>query len=304
MKEQKRLQDMTIKDSFMFGAVMCDEENCKRLLELAIDIPIESVTVSREKCIVYHPEYKGVRLDICAKDEAHTHYNVEMQVAQKPALGKRTRYYHSQLDMEMLESGRHYRELPDAYVIFICDYDPFGKKRYRYTWEMICREEPALVLSDGCRTIILSTYGEDEDDVPAELVEFLKFVRADAKSGGLQGADLSSQEEVGAYVRRLQASVEHVKASREMEARYMLWKEMIQEEREESFAEGLAIGREEGLATAYRGIIMERILELADDVSEKLAVYLRQESNPDVLKACCDKMMRGASIEEIQKLFY
>lgn len=54
MKKRKALQDLTIKDNFLFGAV-----------------------VSREKSIVYHPEYKDVRLDIYAEDENHTHYNVK-----------------------------------------------------------------------------------------------------------------------------------------------------------------------------------------------------------------------------------
>ena len=57
----------------MFGAVMMEEENCRRFLELALGFLIERVEVSREKSIVYHPEYKGVRLDVYAKDEKNTH---------------------------------------------------------------------------------------------------------------------------------------------------------------------------------------------------------------------------------------
>ena len=67
----------------MFAAVMMEEENCRKLLELALEFPIEHVEVSYEKNIVYHPEYKGIRLDVYARDEKNTHYNVEMQVAQQ-----------------------------------------------------------------------------------------------------------------------------------------------------------------------------------------------------------------------------
>ena len=125
MAERKTLQDLTIKDNFMFGAVMMDEEICRELLELVLGFRIAKVTVSKEKCFVYHPEYKGVRLDILAADEKNTHYNVEMQVFRKRKPGKRSRYYHSQIDMELLRSGQDYEELPDSYVIFICDFDPF-----------------------------------------------------------------------------------------------------------------------------------------------------------------------------------
>ena len=102
MGRTKRLKELTIKDNFMFGAVMMDEDNCKGLLERVLEIQIDRVDVSKEKSIVYHPEYKGVRLDVYAKDEKQTRYNVEMQVERKPALGKRSRYYQSQMDMEML----------------------------------------------------------------------------------------------------------------------------------------------------------------------------------------------------------
>ena len=49
----------------------------------------------------------------------NTHYNVEMQATSDKSIGKRTRYYHSQIDMELLLSGIPYSELPDSYVIFI-----------------------------------------------------------------------------------------------------------------------------------------------------------------------------------------
>lgn len=59
MKQRKKLQELTIKDNFMFGAVMVDEKLCKEFLELVLGFRIEKVTVSKEKSIVYHPEYKG-----------------------------------------------------------------------------------------------------------------------------------------------------------------------------------------------------------------------------------------------------
>ena len=62
MGRTKRLKELTSKDNFMFGAVMMDEDNCKGLLERVLEIPIDRVDVSKEKSIVYHPEYKGVRL--------------------------------------------------------------------------------------------------------------------------------------------------------------------------------------------------------------------------------------------------
>jgi len=136
MARRKTLKELTIKDNFMFGAVMCNEEYCKRFLELVLGFSIERVEVSKEKCMVYHSEYKGIRLDVYAKDDSNTHYNVEMQAVAQTALRKRARYYHSQIDMDMLATGKEYSELPDTYVIFVCDFDPFGQRKYRYTLEI------------------------------------------------------------------------------------------------------------------------------------------------------------------------
>lgn len=58
MRQKKCLKELTIKDNFMFGAVMSDAENCRRFLEMAAGFSIERVEVIKEKSMVYHPEYK------------------------------------------------------------------------------------------------------------------------------------------------------------------------------------------------------------------------------------------------------
>jgi predicted transposase/invertase (TIGR01784 family) len=232
----------------MFGAVMTDEENCRGLLELILGFPIGQIEISKEKSIVYHPEYKGIRMDVFAKDENNTHYNVEMQVVQKTALPRRARYYHSQIDMESLLSGSGYEELPDTYVIFICDFDPFGRKKYCYTFRNMCLEDQRLCLKDGAITIFLSTCGENKEEVSPSMVSFLEYVKADESSGENASED--------PYVKRLQEFIRSVKKDREMEERFMLFEELLRDERaegreegrEEGLAEGRAEGREEGLA--------------------------------------------------------
>ena len=252
MKKRKTLQDLTIKDNFLFGAVMCVEENCKGFLEMVLGFSIAQVVVSKEKSIVYHPEYKGVRLDIYAEDENHTHYNVEMQVKKKTALGKRSRYYHSQMVMEALASGEDYETMPDTFVIFVCDFDPFGEHLYCYTFGNECRENKNVKLDDGSYTIFLSTRGENEEEVPAELVRFLKFVTAD-----LEESEEDFQDKL---VKRFQETIHNIKADREMGERYMIFEEMLREEKQEGRQEGLLEGRIEATR--------EGIFELLEDLGE------------------------------------
>ena len=143
---RKKLQDLTIKDAFMFAAVMSDAEHCRHLLELVLEMKILEVHVVAEKTISYHPEYHGVRLDVMA-EEAGTkrRFNVEMQVKTESALAKRSRYYHAQMDMDALLTGETYDQLPDTYVIFICDFAPFDSRLYRYNIRNVVRETNELL---------------------------------------------------------------------------------------------------------------------------------------------------------------
>lgn len=283
MNQNRKLARLTIKNNFMFGAVMTHEEACRVFLERAVGFPIERVEVSKEKSIVYHPEYRGIRLDIIAKDEDQTRYNVEMQVIKKAGLTKRARYYHSQMDMEMLLCGEEYENLPAAFVIFICDFDPFGLGKYRYTFEGKCLETGES-LHDESKTIFLSTCGENDDEVPEELVKFLKFVKADYKESS---ADFQDD-----YVKEIQNLIEQIKNSREMEERFMLLEELLKDERTE--------GRTEGMTESK----VDDILILLNDigsVSEELEARIREEHDIETLTRFLRTAARSASIEEFEE---
>ena len=282
MNSYKSLKELTIKDNFLFGAVMCEEENCRRFLEMLLGFPIQRVEVSKEKSIAYHPEYKGVRLDVYAKDENETHYNVEMQAIREDALGRRSRYYHSQLDMELLDRGMKYSSLPHTYVIFICDFDPFGAEKYCYTFESRCRESPDTDLEDARRTIFLSTRGKNEEEVPESMVKFLKFV-----SAGLQE---SMQDFGDDFVRSLQSSVQRIKTSRELEGRYMLLQEIL----EDKYAAGKAEGKQE--------LILE-VLSAKGPVPTEIHDRIMSEKDINCLDEWFRRALRAETIEDFIKEF-
>ena len=244
--------------------------------------------MSVKKSIVYHPEYKGVRLDVYAKDEKQTRYNVEIQVERKPALGKRSRYYQSQMDMEMLLTGEDYTELPNTYVIFICDFDPFGKELYRYTFKMKCEEDVNVELEDARRIIFLSTQGKNREEVPKELVTFLEYVKADLEE--------SQKDFHNSYVRRLQDSVQRVKANREMEERFMLLEEKLKEER----AEGEKIGWKLGQTQGARDMLL-KMLEILGEIPEPIRERITSVSEQETLTDWAKIAVQSASMEEFVK---
>ena len=279
MGRKKQLKELTIKDNFMFGAVMMDEDNCKGLLERVLEIQIDRVDVSKEKSIVYHPEYKGVRLDVYAKDEKQTRYNVEMQVERKPALGKRSRYYQSQMDMEMLLTGEDYTELPNTYVIFICDFDPFGDGLYRYSTGMVC-EETGKSVSDGVKTVYLNAHGRNRDGIPEELLQFLDYVKNTGRTEGISTTD--------SFVRHLQDSIDKIKQNRGMEERYMLLEEMMRNEKREGNTEG----KQEFLLTA---------LESKFSVPSELKEKIMSETDIEKLNLWFQLSLKVSSLEEFEQ---
>ena len=232
---KKSFQELTIKDPFMFAATMSDEEQCRRLLSIVLKMDILQVSVNTEKTLSYHPEYHGVRLDVLAiENGSQRRFNVEMQVKDKKNLPKRSRYYHAQLDMDALLTGIDYNELPDTYVIFICDYDPIGDQLYRYTIYNYCKENDTAI-PDGNHTIWLSTQGQNASDEPIELVNFLKYVE--------NPNETEDSEDEDSFVKSLKKQIAAIKKNREWEGRYMLFEELLSDERKEALEEGRAEGR-------------------------------------------------------------
>ena len=280
-------KDLTISNNFMFAAVMEDTENCRGLLEMVLEFPIARIEVSTEKSIIHHPQYHGVRLDVYAKGDDNTRYNIEMQVLRNSNLPKRSRYYHSQLDMDIISTGTDYKEIPDTYVIFICDFDPFGFGKYKYTFDMICTETGEM-LDDGARTIFLSTRWSDDSEVLEGLRKFLRYVAADIKT--------STEDFDDDYVRSLQKSVLRIKSDREMGERYMLLKELLSDER----AEGITIGRNEGIAIGKAEFVIELLSELGE-VSTELSDAIKAEKDLDRLSAYRKAASKAESVEKFRE---
>ena len=288
MSNKKKLKDLTIRDNFMFAAVMMQGDNCKQFLEMLLGIEIERIEISYEKSIIYNPECKGVRLDVFAKDEQNTYYDIEMQV-ETEHIGKHTRYYHSHMDMELLGSGSDYELLPGSYVIFICDFDPFGEKKYCYTFENRCLENLELGLGDESRSIFLSTKGKNSKDIPEELEQFLKFVKNDTSTNDV--------ETTNSYVKQLQSTIRSIKENREMECRYQFAGDMLVRE----FKKGKSEGKAEGKLETKRNDILE-LMEDLGEVSKHTYERIMSENKEDVLKAMHKAAAKAETLEQFEEV--
>ena len=96
----------------------------------------------------------------------------------KNNLPKRSSYYHSMMVVDNAKRRENFQDLKDSYVIFICDFDPFGANMYKYTVHSVC-EETKERLNDGITTIFLNTRGK-RGEISQELKNFLDLVRENA----------------------------------------------------------------------------------------------------------------------------
>lgn len=206
-KTRKTLEELTIVDDFMFGAVMSDPEKCKPLLEYILGVKIKKIEYPElQKTIDKRYDSKAVRLDVYVMDDKETVYNIEIQTTKKKNLPKRIRYYSGIIDMDIIDKGQDYQALKKSYVIFICTYDPFGEERYIYTFENRCLENPDIRLGDEATKIILNTEGK-AGDISEELKDILRFM----------AGDVPKTE----YAKDLEQAVDEVKKSEKWRREYM-----------------------------------------------------------------------------------
>ena len=213
----------------MFGAVMSEPKRCKPLLEYILGVKIKKIEYPElQKVIDKHYGSKAVRLDVYVADDKGTVYNIELQATRQKYLPKRIRYYGGLIDLNIIEPGDDYNKLKESYVIFICPFDAFGCGLHRYTFEYLCRENPALSLGDGTRKIFLCAEGT-ADDVSPELGSFLNYI--------------AGRNTCGQFVDRLESAVEKARRHDEWRLEFMTLEMKYREKIEEGRQAGLAEGR-------------------------------------------------------------
>lgn len=285
-KESKTLQELNLTDDFLFDVATEELENCKAIIELTTGLRLKSLKwKSGQKVIHNLPGKRGVRLDFIAESEDGKIFDVEMQNRNEGNIPKRTRFYQALIDAPILKSGeRGFDKMNPLYIIIICNYDPYGKKKYCYTFDNQCKEVPGLRLGDEVTKLLLSTKGENKEEVSKELVDFLHYV-TESNENGLP-------DECDERLKRLHESIREIKASADMEVEYMKMEERERIIRDEGKQIGIINGK------------IESVLELLEDkgeVPEKVKAEIFAETDPEVLKKWLRLAAKSETIEEFCK---
>lgn len=242
MAFHKALKDLNLLDRFLFAEAMEDSVIMQMILEIILgrDILLKYPSQA-EKEKRSSPLFRFIRMDVWAMDTEETIYDAEVQREDTKNLPRRSRLYQGMIDTKLLEPGEvDFDRMNDVYTIMIAPFDLFGKGRYRYTFRMMCDEEPEIALEDGACRIFLNTRGTDPAGVSEELIELLRYIEHTTEE---VSSSCRSQK-----IQELQRRIAMIKSSEEIGVKYMQeWEEKIIEKRrarEEGLAEGRAEGRE------------------------------------------------------------
>ena len=158
-------------NDLIFRWVMEREENCLAILRAILpELKITAVKRRENEHPVNYLAFddeRGVRFDAIIEDDRERFYNVEMQVANQPGLGKRVRYYQAQIDQETLKKGEDYDDLRESYVIFFCAFDPCGQDRRLYQFHYYEDDDRQLRLPTNSHVILINALGTKGQITPA-----------------------------------------------------------------------------------------------------------------------------------------
>ena len=289
---ETKFEDLTISNDFMFKEVMKSNKGlCKRLVGSIMQQDIEDIVyIETEKTLQPYYDSRGIRLDVILADKNHTRYNLEMQArnviskAGVALLPKRTRYYQSVIDMDMLKQGENFDQLNPLVLIFICTFDFYKEGRYVYTFKSRCLENLELELANDVTVKLVNAKGK-HGQVNTLLKNFLRYVM--------------TNEPVDDFTEDVERQVWAVKNDKKAREEYMVLQAKIREHEivayEAGEAQGHAAGLAEGLAegeakksreTAIKMLKKQKPLsEIKEftDMSEEEIVRLAKENGLEVI---------------------
>ena len=182
--QNKKFEELTFVDDYMFWAVMTNYEDvCKTVVELCLGRKVCRICYKEgQKSMQISPDSKGIRLDVYLEDDEGTLYDFEMQSFRTPFIGRRVRYYGGTMDINHLQKGMEYEQLPESFIVFICMFDPFGADQAIYAFNRREKVRTDIVLDDGTTVILINVYGDYERCAP-EMRHFLSYLRGEGAAG-------------------------------------------------------------------------------------------------------------------------
>ena len=168
------------------------------------------------------------------------------------------------MDIDNLQRGHTYSELPDSYVLFICMEDIFGEGLPVYAFENTCAEDNSIKLGDGTQKIFFNvkSYAKIQNEEERKFFEFLY--------GGKAQTD---------FTKNLHQLVTQAKRNAQWRHQYMTWEqeahlkylEGAQQQAIETAEKMLKDNFSPEIIARYTGLPLSRILEQQKQLAETVS---------------------------------
>ena len=231
-KYKHKLENLTMMSDILARNVMKDKDCCEHVLRIIMEDRKIEVIENNIQADYKNLYGRSVILDCVIKTSDEKVVDVEIQQENEGANPKRARYHLGLMDMNSLEAGDDFSQLPEAYIIFITKNDVL---RYDLPIAHVGRIifENGKAFKDGSHFIYVDSSKENDTELGRLMHDFRCKTVSEMKSQVL--ADKVRE------LKETEKGIEHM--CREME-----------EIRAEGLAEGRAEGREEGRLEEKREI--------------------------------------------------
>ena len=135
--EEKRelVQEFNLTSDLFAGKVFEDIKACQELCRIFLQDQSVVLQSVRTQYVIRNLETHSMELDILAERNNGDVVGIEIQMYQETAPFKRTRYYLSGIDMNILEKGKDYDKLPEVTMVYLTKEDIIGEGRGCYLIE-------------------------------------------------------------------------------------------------------------------------------------------------------------------------
>lgn len=171
--EEKKefISKMNVIDDGFFHKVAEDEGACEEIIRIILGKEDIRIVESQVQRFLRNLGNRSVILDALCQDERGNYLNIEIQKKDTEDHQRRVRLHGSNIDTLFTETASKFKELPDVYVIYICNFDIFGADRALYHMDRVVRET-GKVEDNGFYELYANTKAKDGTRV-AELLDFL-----------------------------------------------------------------------------------------------------------------------------------
>lgn len=165
------IKDLTIMSGVFMRNVLKDRECVKYILQVILnkkDLEVVDLVIQKD---YKNLQGRSAMLDCFVRDSRGSLIDVEIQQDNEGASPKRARYHSGLMDMNILNPGQDFNQLPESYVIFITRNDVLGYGQAIYHIDRRI-EELDLIFKDETHIIYVNSQNQDDTELGMLMHDF------------------------------------------------------------------------------------------------------------------------------------